>query len=194
VATVTNRRLVELAAGAHDSYLRHYRAVLAKERGAHERVVAELLIEPGGNSDTLVRRLLRVDVIWGDVAAPHIIAVQDTPVATDQAALVAPGPPPLEVFPFVWNACEFIWPSPVAFGQEFENWYERWMDLPECRSEDDDGLSGVVHSVTSPGARAGGWGIEVDFGSAPVEAMLELVQLPAFANAGSTRVGSFSYR
>lgn len=191
---MTNRRLLDIAAGAHDSYLRHYRAVLAKERGAHEQVVAELLIEPGGDRDTLIRGLLRVDVIWGDAAAPQIIAVQDTPVATDQAALVTPGPPPLEVFPFVWNACEFIWPSSVALGQEFEHWYERWMDLSECRSEDDDGLGGVVHSVSSPRARAGGWGIEVDFGSAPVEAMLELVKLPAFATAGAARVGSFSYR
>jgi hypothetical protein len=194
VRSVAFERLAEAAAESRERYLRHYRRVLDLEQAEHAPVVAEILVRLGEGSSELLRSLQRLDAIWGNATDPHPLEIQDTPVSTDSASFTEATLVTVVGYPFVWHACEFVWPSPLELGPLFEQWYERWMDLNELLLAGSDGLSGVVHSVTVPGARCGGWGIDVDFGSAPVESMLELLSLPVVVDAGAVKVGSFSFR
>ena len=73
----------------------------------------------------------------------------------------------------------------------FLDWCREWLDVDEAHPEDQFGLAGVVHSVIPVRPRRvklGGpeYDVSVDFGSAPITALTELLDL-AFA-LGATEV------
>jgi hypothetical protein len=185
--------LLEIAAASRESYLAHYAAVVKRERAEHDHVVAELLIELGGPTSGMLQKLWRLDVVWGGQSNFHVVEANDRPVVIGAPLLTLPGPPSLEVFPFVWNGCDFVWPSAVQLDDDFEAWYRKWMDLEDAKPANDAGLSGVIHSVTAPGPLSGGWGVSVDFGSAPLDSFQEFLQLPGLRDRGPIRIGSFGF-
>jgi hypothetical protein len=62
----------------------------------------------------------------------------------------------------------------------------RWLDIDDKLTQDENGLQGVIHSITREDYADGSTLLTVDFGSAPVEALREILDL-AYA-AGSTHV------
>lgn len=73
----------------------------------------------------------------------------------------------------------------------FVDWVTDWIDLRDRRSPGADGLSGVIHSVIPPVAprrfvRTRAVDITIDFGSAPADALWDL--LDRFVELGEPRV------
>jgi hypothetical protein len=182
------------ASEARDVYLRHYCEAIDRWSANHDKVVPEVLIELGGPSSALIRKLTRVDIIWGGAERPSVVEVNVDPVPTEHSILRMPGSPEIELFPFVWNACELVFSEPLGLRPDFDLWYDKWMDVADNHEPGDHRLSGVVHSVTVPKQTSACWSFSVDFGSAPVDTLIELLELHSWRPASLIKVGSFSYR
>jgi hypothetical protein len=185
--------LTRILSEARERYLAHYRTVIRGAKVDHPQAVPELLIELNTPENHLVQRLTRVDVIWGGAEKPSIIEANVALVSTAECLHSEPGPPVLRAFPLVWNSVEVVCPERLDLGAGFMEWFERWLDLDDDQAPDADGLAGVIHSVTSPGPLTFGWGFSVDMGSASVDALIQLLALPAFRQVRTVDIGSFAY-
>ncbi len=83
----------------------------------------------------------------------------------------------LSVSPFVWD-----WTKVTVSGLTEEEsskvlkaWFLRWFDPEDANQADAQGLFGVVHNLEEPKASDGGVEWTVDFGSAPVEAIQDMI-------------------
>ncbi|OWU83718.1 hypothetical protein ATO6_17840 [Oceanicola sp. 22II-s10i] len=78
----------------------------------------------------------------------------------------------LEVGPVSWESIAFnLTPAPPEVVG-FETWFAKWVDLEGARRPMDSMMSQVIHSAVVERGR-----ITVDFGTAPVEAATELLDL-----------------
>ena len=63
----------------------------------------------------------------------------------------------------------------------------RWIDADEVREADSSGLSGVVHDLAWT-TTDGEWQLDFDLGSAPIEALEDLLASLATAGVASVEV------
>ncbi len=77
--------------------------------------------------------------------------------------------------PLVWNGVEFRVEPAFRDDSRLQTWALRWLDPNEGAAADSDGLGAYIHSVTAPEHDATATTFAVDFGSAPVRGVLELL-------------------
>jgi len=98
----------------------------------------------------------------------------------------------VECRPLVWNGIDLRTDADLSDTGAVLAWFERWLDPLDQRPPDADGLQGVVHSLIVPDVGPDGdWIVPVDFGSAPLEAFTELVELLRAHGATRLRIESF---
>jgi len=90
----------------------------------------------------------------------------------------------VEITPFVWNGCEFTIDKKP--NDIYIIWARKWIDIDDKKKPTPDGFQNVVHSVTFPEEIEGKWTTSIDFGSAPIEAFKELLEL--FSEQGVKKV------
>ncbi len=94
----------------------------------------------------------------------------------------------VSINPFQWNRCE----CNLTEGPSRPDWepFRLWfLKCFEERATQEDGLHGCVHFMSDPEAVPGGFCLEVDFGSGPVESFEELLDVVAEAGFGRCRIG-----
>jgi hypothetical protein len=180
---------------ARQKYLDGYRRVIREQKDEHPGgVTPEIWIRsnPGPGDDRIVQ--LCVDILVGGEENPQMISVSNT--ETPEGALVGAlrvGKVDAKVFPIVWEMC-VVWfrhphrpDSAIDIQAILQPWRSRWID-PERGADpaDEDGLSGSAHYLSEPIAEGGGHLLEVDFGSAPIEALTDL--LTALGESGATEI------
>jgi uncharacterized protein YtpQ (UPF0354 family) len=151
-----------------------------------------------------LQRTLRIDMLWKENGEPHATKVElegnipGPPVGALQVESME-----VVVHPIAWYMC------PVRFSHESEGdgtaggspdfspvnaWFRKWIGETEPKTLGDDGLSGVVHSLSPPMRESGGgggvWVLLVDLGSAPVEALAELLETIRQIGATDVKIGS----
>jgi hypothetical protein len=57
------------------------------------------------------------------------------------------------------------------------DWFHKWLDINDSSQPNEDGFRGVVHSVVQPERMKDYWFVPVDFGTAPIQAFAELVEV-----------------
>lgn len=90
--------------------------------------------------------------------------------------------------PFLWDQC-VLELSPEVSLEDLSpvgDWFSRWFDAPGFEN---DQLQGRVHCLSDPKYSANGVTMEVDLGSAPVEAFEELLDAAAFVGARQVSIG-----
>lgn len=98
----------------------------------------------------------------------------------------------IELNPFFWNGCEFILKTNSPKNKWLIEWTKKWIDEADDKQEGANGLTGVIHSVTKPELSADTFSFSVDFGSADIEAFLDLINEICLQDIKSLRIGSFS--
>ena len=98
----------------------------------------------------------------------------------------------IELNPFYWNACEFNLKTISLQSDWLIKWTEKWIDEADEKHEDATGISGVIHSVTKPKLNGDSISFDIDFGSADIDAFLDLLDEIYLQNIKSMRIGSFS--
>lgn len=181
--------ILALAAEVRQRYLQVYRARLSKFLEEHHPAAGELLIELQRDA-ALPYRLYRADMVTsegGQVAVHELVTdtfLQFTPFGVEMADHVTAA-----VHPFLWSEVE-LHANTVLLPEPVESWALRWLDLDDAHPQDEDGLQGVIHSVLRDDGADGSTLITVDFGSAPVDALKELIEL-AYA-CGASHVSILS--
>ena len=93
-----------------------------------------------------------------------------------------------EFLPFHWDAAELT----VFTNQERPGWgpLRRWfLEWFQSRySEVAPDLHGVIHSLDGPRQVPGGWAFTIDFGSAPIACVVDLISAVAKSGARRMRV------
>ncbi|MBX2800462.1 MAG: hypothetical protein KTR31_22480 [Myxococcales bacterium] len=90
----------------------------------------------------------------------------------------------LELRPFAWDGATLQLTGQSLDLQPLVTWFTQWFGDEDAAGE--DGLKGVVHFLSDPVEEPDGLSFEVDLGSAPVQALVTL--LDAAVSSGATRV------
>ena len=89
----------------------------------------------------------------------------------------------VSVSPFTWDWLALgLDGDAVVASSTCAQWFLRWFDAEDAQAPADDGLRGVVHFMGDPVATVSGIDLRIDLGSAPDEAVDDL--LFALAGAG----------
>ncbi|MGK8209330.1 hypothetical protein ACRS8P_05640 [Burkholderia cenocepacia] len=94
----------------------------------------------------------------------------------------------VSIGPFAWDRAtiEVDGLAENATIDLFKSWFCAWFDADDARAPGEDGLHGVVHSLSEPARIEEGWRVNVDFGSAPETAAEDV--LFRLVGAGATRI------
>jgi hypothetical protein len=181
--------LLGLAAEIRQHYLRAFLASLAIYKASHSPSAPEVMFEHQRDA-ALPFKLYRADMASNVNGVPHLQDVNPSthlgfePFEARLHDVLA-----CKVSPIVWNNVELDVNVQVP-DAELEAWAMKWLDLDDRFVRDEDGLQGVIHSVTKSDSEGRRTEIAIDFGSAPVVALEELLLLAAKAGATQASIHS----
>lgn len=152
-----------------EHYLRHCQRL--------QEEFLEVLYELSFPAPDELFRLYRADIVHITGDEPKIIEIslrEPRPHAVWEGHV---GEAEVEVHPFEWHACII-----EALTDRFDRaavlaWGTHWIDEEDLREKDAQGLQGVIHNISPPSYPLGKLTMKVDFGSAPVQAAIELIKV-----------------
>ena len=92
----------------------------------------------------------------------------------DPSEAAFPGQPGMR--PLVWNSITFSCIHKSFAESELLAWGERWIHDESPPMGPQDGLTGIIHSVTQPKIEGDLVTLSIDFGSSPLQALEELLK------------------
>lgn len=131
----------------------------------------------------------RMDLIpvVDDEAGESVMVTPPTALSFDPLTVTLAGGVEFIVSPFGWDQAAFTVSLPVGSSLEpLLQWFWHWFDEADDNDPGPDGLYGVAHYLSDPEFAGGKLAFEVDFGSAPVEALDDLVAV--LVEMGATRI------
>lgn len=165
--------LVSALAPVRDKFVQQYDAWIAQMRKEHPSGAPELAVKLGPHTG-LVRQLYRVDYAIGLGTPPEFREMQLVSNLAFAPWSGQVGSLMLNLNPFRWNG--------VVVDLETMNWnedlllpwFDKWFGIinEELRAPEAERSSGLLHAVTLDGSR-----VHVDLGSAPADAIAELIAL-----------------
>lgn len=174
-----------------------YRSALVKLhaelRSLKREVFPEVQIKFGSEDLPEPYRLMRLDAFYkdGENVGPAEANINNpwkfTSLSENWSGLH------VTAYPLVWNSVEFKVSGPIPDHKLVFAWLTKWYDPSDTRLAGADGLYNVVHNVTLPEQSADGWNISVDFGSGPLDAFTEFIELLMSSGASKVEIGSISY-
>jgi hypothetical protein len=177
-------KLAELLDLHRAHYLDHFAASLEQVENRH---FSEALVELSNYAPNKLYQLYRPDHLKVVKGEYRIVEFQ-----LDRPFEHAPfqerrGDCLIEVLPFEWNRC-IIQVLCERFDREaLETWAHHWMDTEDSRPRDAEGFQNAIHHISPPSYPLGKLTFSIDFGTAPVRAVMELIQIFALEK-GTTRV------
>lgn len=172
-------------------YLRCYEKSLSAALVDLDKVVVELLLElPKPDEAEPLFKTTRVDIFGTKPDGGH--HVREVNVSPRTAGAGLPGfSVPILLEPCVWNGLEIEveGSSPPA---DLPGWVARWLDLEDRTFTEALAFQSVIHSFLRPRETPGGYELAFDMGSAPTEALADLLDIVT-RDAERIRLGSFTY-
>jgi len=112
------------------------------------------------------------------------------PIESNRRTGIHDGHVDIDVEPFTWTAVSIRYELSGGLKemQRLRNWYLEWFQqrvLPDYPH-----LSGAVHSLTGPVRGPQNWVINVDLGTAPVQALHELLEALLVSGARQIEISS----
>jgi hypothetical protein len=173
-----------------DYYLDCFRKSIVTAPNHFDQFTTELLLELASPKHyDYCYRLYRADIISkhrGKTAVREVnVSVSD--VASWETVL--PARSSIDA-PLAWNGIEFRVDGASTPEADLVVWATVWIDATDSRYDEATEFQYVVHNITPPAPTASGFTLSVDFGSAPIVAFDELLQL-LVRDADRVSVGSF---
>jgi hypothetical protein len=166
--------LQEIFEAVRDHYLAGYREVLAGYREERTPGVPEVLFVLEGEEPEIYRHY-RLDFTTSGGDEPDMIEINgESHLEFEPVELEYKGVD-VSVSPLVWNGVEFCLRPELRDDARIQAWAQRWIDIEETAQADDDGLGAYVHTIGAPESAAGATSFSVDFGSAPIASVFELL-------------------
>ena len=150
-------------------YLREFEAAYYQQVDVNEQVFPEIAFEI---SEGPYKRLFVVDLMGKNGDANKAIEVGTSTAVYGGEVSFQYRDLTIEFGSISWDSMRFsLQPAPEELVG-FEQWFDKWIDLEGARHVDDQIVSNVIHS-----SRLESGLVEVDFGSAPINAAVELFEL-----------------
>lgn len=166
----------------HDRYVAEYESAYHEMLGQYEEVAPELSFEISGG---VYKRLYTVDFFRRKGEDMGVIEVMPSQSALSGDAVVRYNDMTITFGSVTWDAMR-IEPHPVpAELVGLEAWFDHWIDLDATRRIEGEVTGKVIHSL---GIYDGA--IELDFGTAPVQAAIEFLDLLRDSGVKEVRVSS----
>jgi len=81
----------------------------------------------------------------------------------------------IEINPFFWNGCEIYFKNQNCDFNRLEKWTEKWIDINDEKINiNEKEVAELIHNVQPPNIENDNYCIAIDFGTAKVEAILDL--------------------
>ncbi len=160
--------LVTFVNELRSAYVQEFVATFQQETGKEGELFSELTILSSGGS---YRQLYVVDFMRRFEGKNIIVEIGLTPSAIKGPANFEFKGKQVTFDAVSWDAIEISGQPPIEWSPDFEIWFARWLD-PNRVPDDGEVVTGIIHSV---GFIEGG--IQIDFGTAPSKAAIELIEL-----------------
>jgi hypothetical protein len=168
--------LLTLAAKVRDHYIKALLASFAEFKAAYSPSALEVMFELQ-RQDSLPYRLYRADMaakVNGEAKLQEVNP--STHLSFEPFKLDTGGGLVAAVHPVVWNDVG-IKTNAMLPDASIEAWAMQWLDMDDHHAQDENGLQGVIHSVSRDDTGGEGTELTVDFGSAPVGALKDLIEV-----------------
>lgn len=168
-------------------YIEFFTAARDRISASEGDVATEVLVALNNEQIPYPYRYLRVDVLSKnshDAIKPFELTLDPDP--NFEATEFKFGGVQVVIYPFSWNRAQIVFEKAIADEQQLDRFITRWLDVEETEARAYDNLSGAAHSFTPVESNGEWWYLTVDFGTAPVEAMIEFIEI--LASHGMTRV------
>jgi len=188
--TMQDQEFASLLEAMRDGYIAHLIEIARLQRSEKAEIVTELALRLNGESADERLLLVRVDMAWKENEEACLANAELNPLGGQDASVPASfvhDEYVVTVLPFRWHACLVTLRPAPQFWEPIWSWFEHWFDVEETRPPDPDGLTGVVHRLSLHQGREA-CQIEIDFGSAPVAAVVGLLNACAAAGSASVRL------
>lgn len=153
-------------------YLDFFRKGIDYLKKDKTQFAVELLIETGDKELKRPFNLLRVDFIFkDDEKVDKINALQLNSLLDYKTNKNTINNSEIEVNPFCWDNCKII--ADKIDMNKLTAWIEKWIDIEESRQTE---YSNSIHNCSMIQKLDETEEITVDFGTAPVDALLELIE------------------
>lgn len=170
--------LLELLDALRTNYLLEYEAAYRQQTEIYEMVVPEAGLEISGG---VYKRIFVADFVGINGDHKTIVEVGIGDAVYGGNASLQYGDLSITFGSVSWDAMRFsLQPAPQELAG-FESWFDKWLDLEGLRKVEGNLLSEVIHN-----SRLEEGIVEMDFGSAPIDAVVELFGI--FELNGVTKV------
>jgi len=152
-----------------------------------KNTVGELLISINNEKIPYPYRYLRVDLMSSTsdgVPKPFEVKIDPDPAFEPKGFDF--GQFTVEVYPFTWSSIQILVNQPIKNMRQLEGWITRWLDVEDKNPSNHRGISQAIHSFSPVDHQGEWWYLTGDFGTAPVDALIEFVEL--MASQGATRI------
>lgn len=170
-------------------YLRALLSSFAEYKSLRQPSSLEVLLEVQ-REEPRAFRLYRVDMASNVNGETHLQEVNPgTHLRFEPFSVEMNNAIVVEVHPMNWNGVE-VHANIQVKSAAIETWALKWLDLEDLHAQDENGLQGVIHSVTMQDTEPGSSRIAVDWGSAPLTALEELIQVLSGSGATNVRLST----
>lgn len=177
-------------------YLNTYLDAIAAFKARHEQAEIEAIANvPGIEGQPEIYRWRRFDMVDQTPEPPRIANfTPDTHVNFEPQSSLWQKKMKIRFEPIAWNDAGFECIGLSMQKAQLVQWAERWMDPNSQRPVDNHGLGGRIHAITFPAKKVNRLEFFVDFGSAPVQAFQELLQVLMLAGTKKVRIRTARFK
>lgn len=166
------------------AYIEAFHRGLAELKAEGRDCYPEICLELNTKRSQEVYRLFVCDVIEKKAdGSTGVIEFNIDPIQATFPGLT-------DLRPLVWNSITFTCTRSHFVEADVLAWAHRWIHDESPPLGAQDGLTGIIHSVTEPEVSGEFVSVAVDFGSAPIQALDEL--LAVFSSGLQSAISVFS--
>lgn len=172
--------VVSIIAAERERYVAHFERTVSKVSSAAPESARELLISI--NSDTLPYpyRYFRADLISKSADGTDLVQeVWLDPPQDAEGHGFQLGPVRIELYPFTWCSTQIAFDRRVPDLSKLDALLTQWLDVSETLTSDPAGPSKAIHSATQIETNGELWFLTIDFGTAPADVLLDLIDFLA---------------
>ena len=184
------KNLQRYTTNIRNHYLNIYLDAIASFKGAHAQTEVEALASVNGiEGQPEIFRWRRFDLVDQAPQPPQIANfTPDTHISFEPQSITWQKKLKVRLEPMAWNDVEFECTGLNMQKSQLEHWAIRWLDPQNKREVDNHGIGGRIHLVTFPQKKVNRQVFFVDFGSAPIQAFQELLQVLMLADTKKVRI------
>ena len=139
--------------------------------------IIELLIEMPYEEPEEIFRLFRYDLATKGKEAPNLKEFNADGYLNHQELNFSVNGKTIILAPIGWNGVDITLDNHSTDISNIVVWATKWLDSKDEKVQDSNKLQGVIHNISKPEKEDDKTTFSVDFGSAPTEAVLELLDI-----------------